>query len=215
MDRRKYIAAYIPEMESMTVQEIKEELCSKAERHDVSCVNWKEYPYAPQVGIRIAFSDKSLAVMFDVKEDHLRGVNLDNNGPVWEDSCVEMFIDDPMGEGYYNFESSCIGTYLAAHRMSRTDCEHFDEEKMARIRCESSLPHEVTDIKGEGLEWTLVEIVPFELIGLTEAPASLRMNFYKCGDGCAVPHYLSWSPIGLAEPNFHCPEFFGETILSK
>ncbi|WP_262895053.1 carbohydrate-binding family 9-like protein, partial [Parabacteroides distasonis] len=27
------------------------------------------------------------------------------------------------------------------------------------------------------------------------------------------PHFVSWSPIDLPEPNFHCPEFFGEIYL--
>ena len=34
-------------------------------------------------------------------------------------------------------------------------------------------------------------------------------NFYKCGDKLQTPHFLSWNPIDLEKPNFHCPEFFG------
>lgn len=34
-------------------------------------------------------------------------------------------------------------------------------------------------------------------------------NFYKCGDKLQTPHFLSWNPINLEKPNFHCPEFFG------
>ena len=37
----------------------------------------------------------------------------------------------------------------------------------------------------------------------------IRANFYKCGDELDKPHYLSWNPINLEKPNFHCPEFFG------
>ena len=38
-------------------------------------------------------------------------------------------------------------------------------------------------------------------------------NFYKCADETMNPHFVSWSPIDLPEPNFHCPEFFGEIYL--
>ena len=38
-------------------------------------------------------------------------------------------------------------------------------------------------------------------------------NFYKCGDGTAVPHYGMWSPVGTAEPDFHRPEYFGELAV--
>ena len=38
----------------------------------------------------------------------------------------------------------------------------------------------------------------------------MKANFYKCGDRLKQQHYLSWNPIDLPRPNFHCPEFFGE-----
>ena len=37
----------------------------------------------------------------------------------------------------------------------------------------------------------------------------MRANFYKCGDLLQTPHFLSWNPIQLPKPCFHCPEFFG------
>ena len=44
---------------------------------------------------------------------------------------------------------------------------------------------------------------------------TLHGNFYKCGDLLQVPHFLSWNPIQLPKPCFHCPEFFGELIFKK
>ena len=35
-----------------------------------------------------------------------------------------------------------------------------------------------------------------------------RGNFYKCGDGLPVPHFVSWAPIDTPNPDFHRPEFF-------
>ena len=35
-------------------------------------------------------------------------------------------------------------------------------------------------------------------------------NFYKCGDKLETPHFLSWAPIDLPAPCFHCPDFFGK-----
>jgi hypothetical protein len=121
---------------------------------------------------------------------------------------VETFIQDPINEGYYNIEVNCIATKLAAHRLSRTDFELFSEEKLAEIKCWSSLEHKKTDLRDQ--EWTLLEIIPFSAIGLESVPDHLNVNFYKCGDNCSRAHYLSWSPIGLLKPDFHCPEFFGK-----
>lgn len=207
------IAKYIADIEKMTNEEIYSILDSETERNEVDCVNWTEYPYAPDVTFHIAHSDKALAVLFKVTEDHLRGTALENNGPVWEDSCVEVFIADPHSTEYFNFETNCIGTKLASKRRSRTEADHFSSEQMDKIRCFGSLPHELTDIKKESQPWWLAEVIPFELIGLEKAPVDLRMNFYKCGDKCEKMHFLSWSEIGLPEPNFHCPEFFGKVIF--
>jgi hypothetical protein len=41
-------------------------------------------------------------------------------------------------------------------------------------------------------------------------PEKIRGNFYKCADDTEMPHFVSWSPIHLPTPNFHCPDFFGE-----
>ena len=179
----------------------------------IACVDWPEYPYAPKVSFRVAHSDECLAVMFEVEEEHVRAVTTEDNGPVWEDSCVEFFVADPVGGGYFNFEINCIGTALAAHRYSRNDARHFDEARMSRIRRITSLPHASIDVRGEGQRWWLVEVIPFELLGLGEAPRRLKANFYKCGDKCARPHFLSWAPVRTPQPDFHRPEFFGEIVL--
>ena len=203
---------YIPQLESLSEEDLVKAL-RDAKEEKIECVNWNEYPYAPEVRLNAAFSDTHLALLYSVKEEHVLGTVLENNGPVWEDSCVETFIKDPVGEGYYNIEVNCIGTPLAAHRLSRADFEHFGPEKMAGIRCFSSLEHKAADLK-DG-EWTVCELIPFGLLGLDKAPESLETNFYKCGDNCRQPHYLSWSPIGLPSPNFHCPEYFGKINLIK
>ena len=44
-------------------------------------------------------------------------------------------------------------------------------------------------------------------------PEKIMGNFYKCADDTEFPHFVSWSPIDLPSPNFHCPEFFGEIYL--
>ena len=210
----KITADYIPNLENMSDNCLYGQLSDIAS-YMVGNVNWKEYPYAPQVKFNVAFSDKALAILFKVTEDHVRGLCLDANGPVWEDSCVEIFIDNPKGEGYFNFETNCIGTALAAYRRSRTDADMFGAEHMTKIRTVGSLAHEAIDKRGENLEWSMMKVIPFEVLGLDSAPEFLKCNFYKCGDGCDQPHFLSWSPIDMPEPNFHCPEFFGEITLKQ
>lgn len=211
---RNYVEArFIRKIEQFRNDEVRLVMRDRLESHPIQSLNWSEYPYAPKVNFRIAHSDDALAVMYEVEERHVRAVTLEENGPVWEDSCVELFIANPKGEGYFNFEINCVGTLLAAFRQSRTDAEHFSEEKLSKIRRFGSIPHDVIDSRGEGQRWWMVVIVPFSVLGLERAPESLRLNLYKCGDKCDDMHFLSWNPIKLEQPNFHCPEFFGEAIL--
>ena len=210
---QKIEARFIRKIEQFRNDEIRLVMRDRVPSHLVACVNWEEYPYAPEVTFRIAHSDDALAVMFEVEEDHLRAVAMSAEENVWEDSCVEFFVENPAGEGYFNFEVNCIGTMLAAKRISRTEANLFNAEQMDKIRCFGSLAKAPIDSRGAGQKWWMVEVIPFSLLGLKSAPKSLRCNFYKCGDKCDRPHFLSWSPIDKPEPNFHCPEFFGEVIL--
>lgn len=205
-------STYLPGLEEMTDDNALTAM-SGCQAYLLGCINWAEYPYAPDVTFSIAHSDKALAIFFRVKESHVRAVNLEANGPVWEDSCVEIFLADPNGGGYFNFETNCIGTSLAAKRRSKTDADMFTDEQMAQIRTVASLPHKAIDSKGEDQEWTMLKVIPYSVLGLDKAPASLKGNFYKCGDCCEKMHFLSWSPIDLPAPNFHCPEFFREITL--
>lgn len=179
----------------------------------LDCVNWSEYPYKPSVTVRLGYSSSALAILFEVEEEHLRAVTMDDCGPVWEDSCCEFFMADPAGNGYFNFEMNCVGTLLAAKRKSQTDYEFLNEAQMAEIQRFSSLPHAPIDSVGEGQKYWVAEVIPFSILGFGEAPKSIKANFYKCGDNCQDPHYLSWAPIDLPSPCFHCPEFFQEVTF--
>ena len=180
----------------------------------LECVNWaKEFPYCPQVVLYLAHDEEKLLVCFEVQEKNARAVTLEPNGPVWEDSCVEVFLRVPGEPHYFNFETNCIGTGLAAKRLSRRACTHFTAEELSRIVRRSSLPREATDLKGD-CRWSLEVEIPFSTLDCKACPEALEANFYKCGDKTEIPHFVSWSPIETAAPDFHRPEFFGTIILA-
>lgn len=205
---------YIEGLEEMTYGELDLAMETGAAKSFIGCVNWKEYPYRPDVAFSVAHSRTHLAVLYHVRGLDLRAAALEDNGPVWEDSCCEMFIADPSDGTYYNFEMNCIGTLLAAKRKSREDAVHFTEEALSRIKRFSTLKRPV-DLAGRIFGWSIGLCVPFSLIGIDpdSLPASIRANFYKCADKSAHPHFLSWSPIEVPAPDFHRPEFFGELVF--
>ena len=184
-------------------------------RFDVDCVNWPEaFPYAPLCGGRIARTQDALVVDFRVSGLDLRARNTEDNGRQWEDSCVEVFIQDPEDGNYYNFEINALGKVLACmgpDRHNRTPRPLEEMEDILRFSQVDGGP-----LEQEGIHtWRVGVIIPFYLIGIDpeNLPGSIRANFYKCGDKTAHPHYLSWSPVETLRPDFHRPEFFGELIL--
>ena len=180
----------------------------------VDTVCWPlEYPYRPDVRFAIAHDGRALLIRFEVEEDNPRAVTTEDNGPVWEDSCVEFFVKKPGSPYYFNFETNCIGTGLAAKRLSRSEFTHFSPDEMARVVRRPSLPKAPLDIHGR-TAWSLELEIPFDLIVPDgSVPERLMANFYKCGDKTAVAHFLSWNPVPVPAPDFHRPEFFGELIL--
>lgn len=184
-------------------------------RFDVDCVNWPEaFPYAPLCGGRVARTRDALVVDFRVSGLDLRARNTADNGRQWEDSCVEVFIQDPDGAPYYNFEINALGKVLACKGPERHNRTPRPAEEMEQIL-------RFTQMEGGPLEqkgihtWRVGVVIPFRLLGIDpeRLPRSIRANFYKCGDNTAHPHFLSWSPVETPKPDFHRPEFFGELIL--
>ena len=187
---------------------------TKGAKFSVDTLNWpSEWPYAPFCGGRIARTKDALLVDFRVSGLDLRALNAQDNGRQWEDSCVEVFIEDPSGSSYYNFEINALGKVLACTGPQREGRVKRSAEQMESILRISAInaPCEL-----EGLHsWRVAVAIPLRLIGVDpeKLPGKLRANFYKCGDKTAHPHFVSWSPIDTPSPDFHKPEFFGELIL--
>ena len=190
-----------------------EEAFARTVRETVACNNWPaDFPYAPQVGFRIFHTGADLLLRLDVAERCTAARTLDDNGPVWTDSCAEFFFRPEGSDSYYNFECNCIGTLLVGHRRDRTQAEHAPAEVLRTVRRRATYPHApLPETEGDN-RWTLTLAIPAAALfrdrlarwdGVRGA-----MNLYKCGDDLSCPHYLSWRPVGTPAPDFHRPEFF-------
>ena len=186
---------------------------TEATKAYMDTVCWpSEFPYAPDASFSIARSRTHIVIMYRVGGLDLRAAAMEDNGPVWEDSCCEFFVSDPADGTYYNFEMNCIGTVLASKRKSRENFIPFTDAQLSRIRRFSSLERKGYDLNGKIFRWQTAICIPFDLIGIDggSLPQGIRANFYKCADKTAHPHFLSWNPVEVPHPDFHRPEFFGK-----
>ena len=198
---------------------------SMSEPQRLDCLNWPaEWPYKPTVAFSIGYDGSGIRLDYTVDEQSIRALQGTPGGEVYEDSCVEFFFqpsaDDPH---YYNFEWNAIGNLYLAWRTGRQDPEKAPAEVLCSVQALASCGSEpFAERPAEG-PWSLRIFIPLEAfwkggIPVSEGKPSLsglraRANFYKCGDGLTVPHFVTWAPISTEKPDYHRPEFFADLLF--
>jgi hypothetical protein len=195
------------------LDEISEALDKQSEKFQISTMNWKGYDYKPHVKFAIAYSEREIFLKYYITEDYFKAEKTEPNQMVCEDSCVEFFVS-PEDDGiYYNLEFNGIGTILLGTGTGRADSKRADPAIISRIRRKSSVGNKPVTEKTGKFEWSITIAIPVEVffhhkIGDLKGK-TFRANFYKCGDMLSVPHYVTWNPVGTANPDYHQPEYFG------
>jgi hypothetical protein len=167
-------------------------------------------PAAVFVEASVEICENYIAVNFSVQESKTCFCqNKKQDGePVWQDSCVEIFLKMLDGsEGYANFEFNSKGVCYAARGKDRQNRAQLSKSEYAQIiRKPSGV------LKNEDFcKWMLYVQIPDVLLGAKGKNLmefQLEGNLYKCADLAAEPHYLSAFPIHTPKPDFHRPEYF-------
>jgi hypothetical protein len=179
--------------------------------------------HRPRVQARLQYDARFLHVIFRVEDRWIRCVATEYQGEVWKDSCVEFFFTpgaDP-GEGYFNLEVNCGGTALFTHRLDRETRVVPVSPAHGRELCIAhTLPSLVEPEQQGPVTWQVSYRIPWRMLE-AYAPVAApgpgvqwRANFYKCADGCSHPHWLTWAPVLLPQPDFHQKSFFGTLVFA-
>lgn len=164
----------------------------------------------PTVLAEVNISAEYFEVNFTVEEPDkcFRAEVREDNGHSWEDSCVEIFLQNPTNPSeYFNFETTCRGFLLAAHGPDRNNRQVLSQETLNKV----IRTKQVASVAGNLICWGMTVQIPASIFGLSSFEgATLRGNLYKCADKAETPHYLSAFPINTEKPDFHRPEFFQE-----
>ena len=166
-------------------------------------VSWRAFPgEGVAAEAAILHGSRYIALAFSVSEPEIRAEVLEDQGPVYQDSCVEWFVS--AGQGYWNFEANPRGVCLHYYGSDRNNRQPASPESMRSIL---RFP-----ARAEVGSWKLLFGIPKSLFPAASFDAdsgcTWSCNFYKCGDRLKNPHYLSWNRILTAAPDFHRPEFF-------
>ena len=185
----------------------------KGREANIDQVNWKDqFPKELRVTVSVAHDNERLYLLYTVVGEQLHAVNIKDFDPVWQDSCVEFFMQRDGETDYRNFECNVLGTLLSRKHESREKGVIQEKEIMSSITRFSTIKHRYEN-GSQVSDWTMFLGIPKKALGFKNneklSGQKIRANFYKCGDETPEPHYISWNPIDLPTPNFHVPQFFG------
>ncbi|MBD5220650.1 MAG: hypothetical protein HDS72_10555 [Bacteroidales bacterium] len=186
----------------------------------LTCTNWEAFPYLPDVKFRIAHTGRAVLLHFVVNEEAVRGEVTENRGPVYKDSCVEFFVQtDTTSRAYYNFECNCIGTMIVQHGPTIMERSFARPVTLAAIDRWCSLGNGPIALSERPTHWELAMVIPVEAFfgdSITDlSGATMKGNFYKCGDALPHRHYSSWAPISAPRPAFHSPASFAPIYFGE
>ena len=136
---------------------------------------------------------------------------------VWEDSCVELFIQLKDGDGYYNIEINAIGTILCAYGTGRENRSLMPIQISTTILRDSTIKFNNENQDEAFYQWSLIIRFPhtafFKHTFIPTSGTTIKGNIHKCGNKLPHPHFVTWNPIPTEKPDFHRPEFFGTLIF--
>lgn len=174
---------------------------------------WADYPYLPQVTLRVGHTADSIALRFSVVEEVAQAKYRNTHDPVHKDSCVEFFVSFDNGDNYYNLEFNCVGTRMMAYGKNVVS----ERTKLPVELVESIRTHSTIDLGipvGEQGQWDLQLLIPLSVFihedKLELTGKTVLGNFYKCGDDLPSPHFVTWNPVDFPTPSFHQPSSFGK-----
>lgn len=191
---------------------------SLSEWENVEYISVNNYPwggsYRPNVTAKaILVRGQYFAVRMECEESSPRAVYTENNSNIYEDSCMECFINfKPLleGSGYINLEANANGALFSGYGECSID---------RVLLCDRNLIEPPVTALVYPNRWSCDFIIPLSLIeqiygnARFETGDILKGNFFKCGDKTETAHYATWAPNGNPSPAFHMPQNFGKLII--
>lgn len=203
----------LPGVRQLDLQALRSRLLAEGEHGSLQSQSWEEFRVDDvEVKFSIGYAYTTVYLLFEVHEPEIRATYRNHLDPVYRDSCVEFFIADAQGR-YLNVECNPFGAVLSGIGIGRTSRTLMEPEFFGKLQVDTSL------YEGNESGWEALLRIPLDGAGLVKSSDDLSSlpftgNLYKCGDDLQRPHYLSWSPIGTKQPDFHQSAYFGSFAFS-
>jgi hypothetical protein len=191
-----------------------------AEAVDVDQFRPEGSDHRPRTRARLLHTGDALCGVFRVEDRYVLCRHAAFQDPVYEDSCVELFLQPKPDRGYVNLEMNAGGALLATHITDHRRVaggfaafSRLGDDEGRQVAIRATLPPILDPEIVEPLDWELSFVVPVSLLEGRFGPIGplsgqcWRANLYKCGDKTSHPHWAAWSAVEAL--NFHLPHCFG------
>jgi hypothetical protein len=162
-----------------------------------------------QTRVGLAWEESQLHVHFRCSDDDAWGTFTERDAPLWQQEAVELFVapGEAVPTRYFEFEVSPSGVLFDA----RVANPHGDRIGLAVDTAWNCPGIEWgAEPTGERADWRAHLAIPWHGLGLEEAPATLRANFYRIErPRGGEPEFSCWSPTFTSPADFHRPGRFG------
>lgn len=199
----------LPELTGRVFDPEKEAFCRQVPYAAIENYVWDESGYKPEARAYMTWDDEGLQVLLCAKEPEICVKATQYNGAVFQDSCLEIFLqpfqDDPR---YLNIETNAAAVQLAGFGTQRKTRMRFAEKPQG-------LNTQCSRHEGEwwAVRYTIANALLKQCYGRLPKVGDVMLgNFYKCEES-AYPHFGMWNPIDWPKPDFHRPEFFAQMEL--
>ena len=176
--------------------------------------------HRPVTQAKLLYSLEGLYGLFQVQDRYVRCVHRRYQDPVYNDSCVEFFVQPFGDKGYFNFEFNCGGAMLASYIEDPARIgsgfrafKRLTKQDRRQVFIYHSLPRMIEPELQAVTTWYLEFYIHHALLEKYSGPVDIspgsiwRANLFKCGDQTSHPHWAAWSAVD--SNNFHLPHCFG------
>ena len=181
----------------------------------------------PQTTVRLLYDQQGIYGLFQVHDRFVRCLHTRFQEAVYQDACVEFFVQPDGAPGYFNFEFNACGTLLASYVLNpQKDEKGFPKEfrpltqdDLSRMKIRSTFKKPIVEETAEPIDWEVEFFISFDVLlryipemKIAGRGSRWRGNFYKCAENNSHPHWAAWAPV--PELNFHLPLYFGGFIFN-